>query len=108
MYSKNDYRYYLEHRLAESDDYLAHYGIKGMKWKKRLKRGINTIKNEAAGIRRYYLNDNVIYSGQDNTHKVILKSDPKTRRIYKMSKARKNGRIETMLVKNYRKRHPDE
>jgi len=35
MYSKNDYRYYLEHRLEESDDYLAHYGVKGMKWKKR-------------------------------------------------------------------------
>lgn len=35
MYSKNDYRYYLEHRLFNSDDYLAHYGIKGMKWNKR-------------------------------------------------------------------------
>ena len=34
MYSKNDYRYYLEHRLMESDDYLAHYGVKGMKWHK--------------------------------------------------------------------------
>lgn len=34
MYSRNDYRYYLEHRLEESDDYLAHYGVKGMKWKK--------------------------------------------------------------------------
>lgn len=33
MYSKNDYRYYLEHRLMESDDFLAHYGVKGMKWK---------------------------------------------------------------------------
>lgn len=40
MYSKNDYRYYLEHRLAESDDYLAHYGVKGMKWKKHLKRAM--------------------------------------------------------------------
>lgn len=38
MYSKNDYRYYLEHRLAESNDYLAHYGVKGMKWKQHLKR----------------------------------------------------------------------
>ena len=34
MYSQNDYRYYLEHRLAQSEDFLAHYGIKGMKWKK--------------------------------------------------------------------------
>ena len=32
MYSKNDYRYYLEHRLLVSDDYLAHYGVMGMKW----------------------------------------------------------------------------
>lgn len=35
MYSKNDYRNYLEHRLMESDDFLAHYGVKGMKWRKR-------------------------------------------------------------------------
>ena len=33
MYSNNDYRYYLEHQLVESDDFLAHYGVKGMKWK---------------------------------------------------------------------------
>lgn len=33
MYSKNDYRYYLEHRCAESDNFLMHYGVKGMKWK---------------------------------------------------------------------------
>ena len=46
MYSKNDYRYYLEHRLAESDDYLAHYGVKGMKWKKRLKKKITDAKRE--------------------------------------------------------------
>lgn len=41
MYGKNDYRLYLEHRLAESNDYLAHYGVKGMKWKHR--KGGNTI-----------------------------------------------------------------
>lgn len=34
MYSKNDYRYYLEHRMRE-ENYLAHYGVKGMKWNKR-------------------------------------------------------------------------
>ena len=33
MYSKNDYRYYLENQLIHSDDFLAHYGVKGMKWK---------------------------------------------------------------------------
>ena len=32
MYNKNDYRYYLEHQLMYSDDYLAHYGVIGMKW----------------------------------------------------------------------------
>lgn len=37
MYSKNDYRYYLEHRIVE-DNYLAHYGVKGMKWKQHLKK----------------------------------------------------------------------
>lgn len=44
MYSRNDYRYYLEHRLEESDDYLAHYGVKGMKWKHH-KNGLNTELN---------------------------------------------------------------
>lgn len=39
MYSKNDYRYYLENQLMHSDDFLAHYGVKGMKWKKHLKAG---------------------------------------------------------------------
>lgn len=37
MYSKNDYRYYLENQLIRSDDYLAHYGVKGMKWKQHKK-----------------------------------------------------------------------
>lgn len=37
MYSKNDYRYYLENQLIHSDDYLAHYGVKGMKWKNHKK-----------------------------------------------------------------------
>lgn len=43
MYSKNDYRYYLEHRLSYSDDYLAHYGVKGMKWNKR--KAVQTIQD---------------------------------------------------------------
>ena len=38
MYSRNDYRYYLERRLIESDDFLAHYGVKGMKWKNHKKK----------------------------------------------------------------------
>ena len=35
MYSRNDYRYYLENRLIHSNDFLAHYGVKGMKWHKK-------------------------------------------------------------------------
>lgn len=42
MYSKNDYRYYLEHQLMLSDDYLAHYGIKNMKWGKHKKKDVAT------------------------------------------------------------------
>ena len=34
MYSKNDYRYYLENKIIHSDDFLAHYGVKNMKWGK--------------------------------------------------------------------------
>ena len=43
MYSKNDYRYYLENQLTYSDDFLAHYGVKGMKWKQH-KFGLNDPK----------------------------------------------------------------
>lgn len=32
MYSNNDYRYYLEHRLLTSGGYLSHHGVLGMKW----------------------------------------------------------------------------
>jgi len=64
MYSNNDYRYYLEHRLAESDDFLAHYGVKGMKWKKRVRNAIDrNLANRAVklGYERggtYYANSN--------------------------------------------------
>ena len=43
MYSKNDYRYYLEDQLIHSDDFLAHYGVKGMKWKKHKSGGLKDI-----------------------------------------------------------------
>lgn len=47
MYSKNDYRYYLEQRLMQSNDFLAHYGIKGMKWKNhKLKNLIDNYKKK--------------------------------------------------------------
>lgn len=63
MYSKNDYRYYLENRLIHSDDYLAHYGVKGMKWKQHKNGPIefDTIKSfnndgtsKTIGGRMYY------------------------------------------------------
>lgn len=41
MYSKNDYRYYLERQCMESDDFLMHYGVKGMKWKKHKYAGVS-------------------------------------------------------------------
>lgn len=43
MYSKNDYRYYLEDQLIHSDDFLAHYGVKGMKWKKHKTGGLKDV-----------------------------------------------------------------
>lgn len=53
MYSKNDYRYYLENQLIHSDDFLAHYGVKGMKWKVHKNR---IVRNEdwGDGAKRTY------------------------------------------------------
>lgn len=58
MYGKNDYRYYLEHRLVESDDCLAHYGVKGMQWHKkkaydesRYTNSITTMTSDIGGTR---------------------------------------------------------
>ena len=45
MYSKNDYRYYLENQLIHSDDFLAHYGVKGMKWKHHKKLSNSLLNN---------------------------------------------------------------
>ena len=48
MYSRNDYRYYLEHQLMMSDDYLAHYGVLGMKWGVRNDNRISKLSSKRA------------------------------------------------------------
>ena len=53
MYSKNDYRYYLEHQLMYSDDFLAHYGVKGMKWKKRKLKNPFAPKNQKVVVESF-------------------------------------------------------
>lgn len=63
MYSKNDYRYYLEHQLMMSDDYLAHYGVMGMKW------GVRNDNQIASLSSKHAANDQKIakYQKQLNT-----------------------------------------
>ena len=64
MYSKNDYRNYLENRLAESDNFLMHYGVLGMHW----------------GVRRY------------QPYSVVPRSSGKTgKEIGEANKAAKNN-----------------
>ncbi len=66
MYSRNDYRYYLESRLAESDDFLAHYGVKGMKWKNHKK----AVQDKLAAYREKHGIKNSIFN------KEMWKRDP--------------------------------
>ena len=72
MYSKNDYRYYLEHRLAQSDDFLAHYGIKGMKWKKK-KGGSDAIEK----LKRLHRENQ--FEVYENGNKLLKKADKRTK-----------------------------
>ena len=59
MYSKNDYRYYLENQLTHSDDFLAHYGVRGMKWKHRKKKfGVVLNEDWVDGSKRSYIEFN--------------------------------------------------
>ena len=47
MYSNNDFRYYKE------GEYLAHYGVKGMKWKKHLKKRFLNAVDEGDTLNGY-------------------------------------------------------
>ena len=59
MYSKNDYRYYLENQLMHSDDILAHYGVKGMKWKHHKSPiGVKINEDWGDGTKRSYVEFN--------------------------------------------------
>lgn len=79
MYSKNDYRYYLEHRLAESNNYLAHYGVKGMKWKKHLANKVDSyLANKARNLGyggTYYVNNDA--SGKTYSNMTQVKKNNK-------------------------------
>ena len=89
MYSKNDYRYYLEHRLAESDDYLAHYGVKGMKWKHHLKKRINQKFNTYKGE---YDTEYGYLSGAHNQKYAGIQSKKNPNRFLEVGKSKyKNG-----------------
>ena len=78
MYSKNDYRYYLEHRMAE-ENYLAHYGVKGMKWHKHIKGEIDNIKYD---LQQRQIGEvakgNTVYDPQKN---VIINRNNKARKL---------------------------
>ena len=74
MYSKNDYRYYLEHQLMNSDDFLAHYGVKGMKWKQHLKKRFDQNFETYKGTNKW---DSDIYgSGQTKYAGIESKKNP--------------------------------
>lgn len=96
MYSKNDYRYYLEHRLAESDNYLAHYGVKGMKWKRHLKKkfdqNFRTYKGE-------YDSEYGTLTGAHNKKYVGIESKKNPNRWIEAGKAKyKNGSKEYSVL----------
>lgn len=98
MYSKNDYRYYLEHQLMDSDDFLAHYGVKGMKWRNR--RAAQTINDTAQ-----FVADNGII-GLSRGKKLYYESVEKRKKAWKMDKIGSIAKSSTKKTKMLNRKRP--
>lgn len=97
MYSKNDYRYYLEHRMAE-ENYLAHYGVKGMKWRNR--RVAQTINDTAQ-----FVADNGVI-GLSRGKKLYGESVEKRKKAWKMDKIGSIAKSSTKKTKMLNRKRP--
>lgn len=106
MYSNNDWRYYLEHQLEQSDDYLAHYGVKNMKWGKRKQKN-SRLYNIASNSIANTIGDTIV----NNTVKTMKKTgktmkqkiaDYKKKKKKKLSNplAPKNQTVEVISFKD--------
>ena len=93
MYSKNDYRYYLEHRMAE-ENYLAHYGVKGMKWK---------IHKAKKAIGEFIYPSTTVSFDDGSTMKLDSKQHSKTGKITKKKFTTREKSIEQRNLENLRK-----
>ena len=94
MYSKNDYRYYLEHQLMCSDDFLAHYGVKGMKWKQHLKKKFDQNFEVYKGSNSF----DDYYRGGHTSKYVGIESKKNPSRYLEVSKSKyKDGGRETKI-----------
>lgn len=82
MYSRNDYRYYLQRQLMASDDYLAHYGVLGMRWGVRNDNRISKLSS------KHTKNDTKISKYQSKLNTVGAKKRDARAAKYKVKQAR--------------------
>lgn len=82
MYSRNDYRYYLERQLYTSNDYLAHYGVMGMKW------GVRHDERRAALVSKHEKNDAKISKYQSKLNTVGAKKRDARAAKYQLKQAK--------------------